>query len=122
MEKEFIPYELALKLKELGFNEECGAYYSPMDNKLSNIGIVSISSRVLKAPLWQQVFSWFRNEYGIDSTILPTSSTKYLYRLYEQQSKSKTQIYGEYMSKEYKTYEKARQACLEKLIEICKKN
>ena len=122
MEKEFILYNLAIKLKELGFNEECAAYYSPMDNKLSIIGIVPISSRVLKAPLWQQAFDWFRNEYGIDSTILPTSSTKYLYRLYKQQSIFKTQIYGKYMNKKYKTYEEARQACLEKLIEICKKN
>ena len=27
MEKEFVPYELAAKLKELGFNEECFNMY-----------------------------------------------------------------------------------------------
>ena len=27
MEKEFIPYELALRMKDLGFDEECFAVY-----------------------------------------------------------------------------------------------
>lgn len=58
---QFLPYELSLKLKNIGFNEECAAYYSPMDNKLSNIGIVPISSRVLKAPLWQQAARFLNN-------------------------------------------------------------
>ena len=27
MEKEFVTYEIALKIKDLGFNEECFRYY-----------------------------------------------------------------------------------------------
>jgi hypothetical protein len=29
MEKEFIPYNLALELKDLGFDEPCFGYYEP---------------------------------------------------------------------------------------------
>lgn len=121
MEKEFAPYELAVKLKELGFKRTCLAEYIDgifyLSTSLNNKKQVLTTA---SAPLWQQAFDWFREKHYIDSAILPTSSTKYIYRLYEQQSKSKTQIYGEYMGKKYKTYEEARQACLEKLIELCK--
>ena len=35
MEKQFVTYEIALKLKELGFDEECLAYYtSPSQNEV----------------------------------------------------------------------------------------
>lgn len=127
MEKEFVPYELALKLKELGFNEECGAYYSPMDNKLSNIGIVPISSRVLKAPLWQQAFDWFR-ERGYESEInrnIPEMESrgfkKYSFYIWSE----KTNPRGNFTDRKLNsvdTYNEARQACLEKLIEMYKKN
>ena len=29
MEKEFVPYKLAVKLKSLGFDEECFGFYNP---------------------------------------------------------------------------------------------
>ena len=29
MEKEFVPYELAVKLKELGFDDPCSGWYTP---------------------------------------------------------------------------------------------
>jgi hypothetical protein len=32
IEKNFVNYELAFKLKELGFNEECFGYYTPIKN------------------------------------------------------------------------------------------
>jgi len=35
MEKEFVPYELAVKLKAIGFNELCFTYYEE-DGRLSD--------------------------------------------------------------------------------------
>jgi hypothetical protein len=32
MEKEFVPYEIAVELKELGFDESCFGYYEPNKN------------------------------------------------------------------------------------------
>jgi hypothetical protein len=150
MTKEFLPYEQALALKELGFDEECIASYDnkgdfkdPFEyNSEKTNGYVTNSSlkdpknfnassnpALLKnyldnpftaAPLYQQAFRWFREKYVLDSTVQPTYSTKYQYRLFNTETKSKVQVYGDYMGKEFNTYEEAELACLIKLIEIVK--
>lgn len=60
--KNFIPYDLALELKELGFNEECIMFYRGIENELvysfeykrfKNSQYVDKTS--ISAPLWQQV-------------------------------------------------------------------
>ena len=66
MKKEFIPYEQALALKELGFDEFTVAAY--VDNELDIGGLWkdSVKSKdIQKAPLYQQAFRWFRENYGI---------------------------------------------------------
>jgi len=70
MNNEFVSYEIALKLKELGFDEPCfGKIYAdggseqlsyPYKNS-DQIGKVTSCS----APLYQQVFRWFREKYGV---------------------------------------------------------
>ena len=60
MEKQFVTYEIALKLKELGFDEECCALYRK-DRLYPILGFEKINSTkqsVITAPLWQQVFDW----------------------------------------------------------------
>ena len=60
MEKQFVTYEIALKLKELGFDEECCAIYRK-DRLYPILGFEKINSTkqsVITAPLWQQVFDW----------------------------------------------------------------
>ena len=87
MEKEFVPYELALKMKQLGFDEKCIAYYQKSavigndnilpisftnmasdfnDYEYSKLGVPFYS-----APTWQQAFKWFREKYNIHSFIIP---------------------------------------------------
>ena len=80
MNKEFIPYDQALELKELGFNEHCIAYYTIFQDKLifsytaiydsgnEYIDLVtndnpSNSKEFTTAPLYQQAFRWLRNQY-----------------------------------------------------------
>jgi hypothetical protein len=74
MHKEFIPYELALALKELGFDEECIATYSTDEyhdllsdttNHMEGNFSISQSTSGILAPLWQQAFNWFLDNYGI---------------------------------------------------------
>ena len=69
MNKEFIPYEQALKLKELGFDEECVFKYSihrydgiiyEITNGCTNKGLYKGSCT---APLYQQAFRWFREKH-----------------------------------------------------------
>ena len=112
--REFIPYEQAIELKQLGFDEPCFAWYGPT-------GIFNDwESTDTIAPLYQQAFRWFREKHVLDSIIQPTYSTKYQYRVFNVETKSKTQVYGDYMGKEFNTYEEAETACLVKLIEIVK--
>ena len=71
MEKEFVPYEQALALKELGFDEKCGAcYYKKFDNAIESIKkntliqififsfrILSIVSNEINIIIFQNIFS-----------------------------------------------------------------
>ena len=70
MEKQFVTYEIALKLKELGFDEVCLAVY--FRNKfqlvkgfnINNVDLhVANQMDAILAPLWQQCIDWFRDKH-----------------------------------------------------------
>lgn len=72
MKKEFVTYEIALKLKELGFNEECMGLYYKTEFKLADF--ISLPyfrnsetqvANITPAPLWQQVIDWLRIEHNL---------------------------------------------------------
>jgi hypothetical protein len=96
MEKEFVPYGLALRMKVLGFDEPC------MSSRDMNNG-----EGLIQLPLYQQAFRWFREKHGLFATIDGLEE-----RLYYKITQT-----NEY-SKEYNTYEEAELFCLKKLIEI----
>lgn len=62
MEKEFIPYRLALRIKKLGFNEPCLAYYDEFNNNKVCYGY---SNNTNKAPTFSQVFRFIRDKYNL---------------------------------------------------------
>jgi hypothetical protein len=66
MEKEFIPYEQALALKELDFDEPCFGWWF-VDEKMLIIekSTKSLSENIVQAPLYQQAFRWFREKYDL---------------------------------------------------------
>jgi len=111
MTKEFLPYELALKIKELGFDEPCfGFYYDDGELQIKEGNHYPLG--YLNAPLFQQAFRWFRKkEFLIDVTSLNSNE----YEFYIQWSFAYS-----HLSDIYKTYEEAELACLDKLIEIVK--
>jgi len=121
MTQEFVTYEQALSVKELGFDEPCLAFYDGKNtesvyfNHLRNASGDYIPFQKhdrLKwfgAPLKQQAFRWFREKHGLYSVIDGLEHRQY-YKITQLNSHSK----------EYDTYEEAEQACLDKLIEICK--
>jgi|688.fasta_scaffold27763_21 hypothetical protein len=116
MEKEFVNYEIALILKEIGFDEPCFNYYDGNKNKNSiNLGNgyvtkYMVSDNFTIAPLYQQAFRWFREKYGL------------LYNIDETYKKSSEYIYsiGYGWSDAFESYEEAEFECLKKLIEIVK--
>ena len=122
MEKEFVPFELAVKLKELGFNEPCWGYYHV--NEGYSIGYAFCYSDAESqpeigylAPLFQQAFRWFREKYKLHAEI--RSYTAKYFTIIVQECKD-TVRYIEYggIDLKFKTYEEAELACLDKLIEI----
>ena len=69
MNKEFIPYEQALELKELGFDEGCLARYFE-DGKSIFYTQSKIFKDCIPAPLYQQAFRWFRKKYKFTYSIV----------------------------------------------------
>ncbi len=69
----FVPYDIALALKELNFNVSCFGYYLGDGNNHSNtvtrapkfLENWNIYSTRVSAPIYQQVFDWFKAEHGI---------------------------------------------------------
>ena len=125
MNKEFIPYEQALKLKELGFDEECLGWYPKDTAALSLHGIFigkpsSGSYKILAyAPLYQQVFRWFREKHDkhcyVEAYTLSSGGKRYDYTILSNEGEDEWDD-GE----TWETYEQAEFACLKKLIEIIK--
>ena len=91
MEEQFVTYEIALKLKELGFNKPClASYYTddernyakdgtydcrqkisssidfdPFKEEFDNFYINSNETYYVSAPLWQQVIDWFKEKHNM---------------------------------------------------------
>jgi hypothetical protein len=122
--KDFISYELAVKLKTLGFNWPCYVYIytgdtgnnydhylevKPSDSKDWN----GKSDLCVSQPTFSQAFRWFREKYDLHYQLIPFFSDKEShavdYYLALAQHRPPIQV---------KTFEEAELACLEKLIEI----
>jgi len=106
MEKEFIPYEQALALKELGFDIPSVSGYSyPNSNNL-----------LTQAILYQQAFRWFREKYNIDGFVrIEPLNEKYGFVIYNREKDNFKEF-----SADYTSTEEAELSCLIKLIEIVK--
>ena len=134
MEKEFIPYEQALALKELGFNEPCFSYIKHLryDSSKEKVKILSEVTRsqiedmglpLLKIPTFSQAFRWFREKYNLFGHVLAIKERNYEWRIqnikYLQDRRHFTlaDIGGGQIGN---TYEEAELECLKKLIEIVK--
>ena len=119
IEKELIPYEEALALKELGFDQPCFAYWCA-DPSLSKPFLTFIKpfddEWFIPTPLYSQAFRWFREKYDIqywlnDGGCLGKAFIKITGFKHDK-------FY--FSSSEPMEYEEAELACLKKLIEIVK--
>jgi hypothetical protein len=131
MKNEFIPFQQALELKELGFDEPCfGKIYAdggseqlsyPYKNS-DQIGKVTSCS----APLYQQTFRWFMEKYNLRGFIGFRPNVKqfdcHIYDMSLSGEEYVKQRTMEEFNKDPKvgTYEEAELECVKKLIEIVK--
>jgi hypothetical protein len=128
MEKEFVPYELALKLKQLEFDEPCFSIWK--NDKLISVGGhwgMNITHSMFgfegdmfaldecRAPTFSQAFRWFRENYRL-SVLIQDWLDDYSGEIVEWTIGEDRIIYE--ITNRTDTYEEAEQACLIKLIEI----
>lgn len=126
IEKEFIPYEQALELKELGFDEPCfGCYdyekelvlFQELEDKTfwrnKNIPECEVAS-----PLFQQAFDWFLKR-GYFADIKPDliMTSFWSYKVVDINAKYNHENLHCY---KFVYYSDARLECLKKLIELRK--
>ena len=130
MENEFIPHNLALELKELGFDEKCLTSYANDGDLMSVWNTASdyqskmrmideentayvINSVDFKnsgwcaAPLYQQVFRWFREKYNFRYSIGDTNIAV-------------VHVGTTFLLQNNATYTEAEIAAIEKFIDVAK--
>ena len=140
MKELFVPYRESLELKELGFEEPCFGHYD--DSKLSiywadadeisNLSIHQSGNDITNyeclAPLFSQIFKWFRDKYSWIHIINPYKFTAEIWFLDEKVINEK---YGDFIPHRHlvddegeeishSSYEEAELGCIRELIEILK--
>jgi hypothetical protein len=129
MEKEFVPYEQALALKELGFDEPCFATIDQTDylhiNGTKKLPRGSMMYDTIDAPTYSQAFRWFREEYNligwVNSKTLDDGRVIFIPHGRTIPDTIKNNLIVDvitYFTGE--SYEQAELECLKKLIEIVK--
>lgn len=110
IDKEFVPPQEALDLKELGFDEPCFGFYHN-DKTFYNAQCKSheqFYEQLCSAPTFSQAFRWFREKYGVHSSPRKYDETNWWVE------------WGTWTSPVFETFEEAELAWLRKLIEIVK--
>jgi len=117
--KDIVPIQQERDLKELGFNFENEHCY--LKQKLS-LFQVEEPYNTFDLILFSQAFRWFREKYDLEGVTQKADSifNWYKYCIWRYTDDGKVRIENAF-DMEIKSYEEAEQACLDKLIEIIKK-
>ena len=136
MEKEFVPYEQALELKELGFDEPCFGFYRSSEDILPTTELITRISSIknlnnrgmrveVLTPTFSQSFKFLREKYnlifqinylfnGNYQVVIHKNTHEYMVLIQDLKAACVYEIPDNY------SYEEAELACLNKLIEIVK--
>ena len=130
-----VPLEIAIKLKEIGFNKKTMFYFfsgdttfkfrisedMPLDYILP-IGDIELDNYNRKGfyasiPTWEQIFEWFREKgyHGIIAVIYEDGNDKYSYRI-----EFLDELITDFNQDNPLTYEEAREALVKALIQTYK--
>ena len=129
MEKEFVSYEQAIALKELGIYipPPCYSVYRKYNNIGASllINAESMETIDLVALLKQQVFRWFRDKYDLyftitDAEIYAGNQSGYRWRWMIFKPIVDVCISIDESLLGHLTYEEAENDCIDKLIELAK--
>jgi hypothetical protein len=121
MTKEFLPYDRALKLKQLVFDEPCFVLYKASNNNqlayaphgiITNSQLSQGDPNNIAAPLFQQAFRWFREKHGMVFNLVGSGPYYPSIAFILIDGNSDIEL------GEYDNYDEAELACLDKMIEI----
>jgi hypothetical protein len=133
MKQQFVPYEIAVMLKEKGFDEPCLGYYTQYtgtevenhlsyvsnhisENHNSNITTPPWYTGVdVTAPLWQQVIDWFREKHNLIMWVEARYCFKKKYFWFIHFD---VLIKDDIFDLHIETYEEARQAVIEHALTL----
>ena len=137
MKNEFIPYELAVKLKELGFDEPCLRVGNPnghtmwkwieVDGEPPTVSIndviqVPYGEEWTQIPTFSQAFRFFREKYNTLVTLYSNASG-YLFEWHDAiggTHRGWSEYEGPNDSGVWDTYQEAEIAAIVKIIDIIK--
>ena len=139
MSEDFVTYELAVKLKEKGFKEQCIAYYWEKINEhtpsfvvednmpedgLSILDLLSNHNQAewspfIDAPTISQVLKWLRKDKKvfIEKSITTSGYYPTVYSNIDLTFENKTTYYQEYVGATYKDYNKCVLEAIEYVID-----
>jgi len=127
IEKEFIPYELALELKQLQFDEPCFGWFRNTEFTISFNDLIRKERgeeiKIIAAPTYSQAFRWFREKHQLIHHMYWVYKKKYDGIDWIFHIKGINMINNNVVPHDetrFETYEEAELACLKKLIEIVK--
>lgn len=126
--EDFVPFEIAKKLKEKGFNEQCLAYYTKDSDFYYNTSYGSdvenafksfnsrpnhICGKRIDAPIISQVLKWLRVKDIMVEILITLSDDGTWSFSFRVQTKK---LYDRSM-KDYTSYEEAVLACIEHVLD-----
>ena len=133
-EADFVPFLLAVRMKEIDFDEPCFACWLRSANGFFRISMypneITIDEKTL-APTYQQAFRWFRENHNVQSYIKYNKSDHVWYSFHitfevladgENPPVSMKHEIDSWLglNNEYKTYEEAELGCLLRCLSIVK--
>jgi hypothetical protein len=122
LEKEFVVYPLAYRMKKLDFDKGCMAFYKLDDDEIYYDSIIQTKNHKFRnntelnfygdliekisAPTWQSAFDWFREKYNCHSHPTKYDETKWWVG------------YGTWTSPVFDSFYEAQMCWLERIIEL----
>jgi len=124
MNKEFIPHEESLVLKELGFDEPCFGHYLKKEFYLKVYH--KQGEGITLRPTFSQAFRFFREKHNLEYQIMKSGNGNYHVTIHKNTQEYLDTIVGLTHAcldevVDCYSYEQAELECLRKLIEITKK-
>lgn len=148
MKNQFVSYEIACKLEQLGFDEECLTEYTPNVFKpnewnirnirgsillkstgqndsfnsnftgYKNSGVKHFGLKSISAPLKQQAIDWIRETFKIHIVVDVDINKRWYFSMYDLKKKRNFEIMGEWCILNFETYDIAFNKALENVFKF----